>query len=191
MPFLYVQLANWETESVPTHGGWGSWPELREAQLKTLSVPNTGMAVTIDIGESNDIHPRNKQEVGRRLALCAMKVAYNIDVVDSGPLYESMTVIDGKVHIKFSNTDDGLKTKENEQLQGFTITGSDRQFTEAKAEIDGNEVVVWSENIRQPVAVRYGWDDDPVCNLYNGEGLPASPFRTDAWPGLTEGKLTP
>ena len=153
-----------------------------------LSLPNTAMAVAIDIGEADDIHPRNKQDVGLRLALGALKTVYGKDIVHSGPLYESMAVKDGKVHIRFSCTGSGLMSKESESLKGFSVAGEDRKFVWAQAVINDDEVVVWNDEVPDPVAVRYGWADNPGCNLYNREELPASPFRTDDWPGITDTK---
>jgi sialate O-acetylesterase len=187
-PFLFVQLANFmELKDQP---GEDEWAELREAQLLTLQLPNTGIAVTIDIGEANDIHPRNKQDVGKRLALSALKVAYNKDIVYSGPIYKSMQVEGDKVRLSFEHTGSGLIVHDKYgYLKGFTIAGADRKFHWAKACLEGNEVVVWSEEVKNPVAVRYGWAINPDdVNIYNKEGLPASPFRTDTWPGITEGK---
>jgi sialate O-acetylesterase len=165
-----------------------AWAELREAQLMTLSLPKTGMAVAIDIGEANDIHPKNKQDVGLRLALAAMKVAYGRNLVHSGPIYKSMKVEGNKIRLWFDNVGSGLVAKGDGVLKGFAIAGEDRKFVWAEAKIEGNTVVVWSEKVPKPVAVRYGWSCNPVCNLYNAEGLPASPFRTDDWPGITFGK---
>jgi len=179
-PFLFVQLHNFmEAKDEPLESNWAS---LREAQLKTLSVPNTGMAVTIDIGEWNDIHPLNKKDVGKRLALAAQKVAYGEeDVVFSGPIYESMQVIGNKIIITFQNTGSGLIAKGDEELKGFAICGSGDKFIWANAKIEDNKVIVWNDNICNPVAVRYAWADNPTdANLYNKEGLPASPFRTDS-----------
>lgn len=179
-PFIYVQLANYlRTTDQP---GESNWAMLREAQLKTLSVPNTAMAVAIDLGEWNDIHPLNKEDVGKRLALAARKVAYgDKKVVHSGPVYKEMKVKDGRVTISFSNTGAGLMAKGNE-LKYFAIAGADKKFVWANAKIDGNNVVVWSDQVADPVAVRYAWADNPDgANLYNKEGLPASPFRTDSW----------
>ena len=177
-PFLFVQLANFMKEQTrPSEGGWA---ELREAQLLTfLSVPGTGMAVTIDIGDANDIHPKNKQEVGRRLALAALGVAYDKKIIYSGPIYDTMTIEGNKIRLRFKHTGSGLVSKDGEKLKGFAIAGEDRKFVWANAQIDGNTVLVWSDEIPDPVAVRYGWANNPVCNLYNKEGLPASPFRTD------------
>lgn len=184
MPFLYVQLANYKTGMQPIDES--TWAELREAQLMTLDMPNTGMAVAIDIGESEDIHPRNKQEVGRRLALQALKVAYGRDILASGPLYDSMTVRDGEVHLRFTSTGSGLAVRGGGNLNGFTIAGKDRKFQWANARIEGNEVIVSSDRISDPQSVRYAWADDPAGNLVNNEGLPASPFRTDNWRAVTQ-----
>jgi len=182
-PFLFVQLANWQ-ERQPEPGE-SDWAELREAQLMTLDLPNTGMAVTIDIGEAEDIHPKNKQEVGRRLALNALANTYGKEVVYSGPIYKSMKQKGNKIVLSFSHTDHGLEARGGGPLKGFAIAGEDRQFVWANAEIDGTKVVVWSDELAEPVAVRYAWAINPECNLYNGAGLPASPFRTDDWPGVT------
>lgn len=182
-PFLFVQLANYlERKPEPTESAWA---ELREAQLLTLkTVPKTGMAVAIDIGEANDIHPRNKQDVGKRLALTALAVAYGKKIVYSGPIYRSMRIEGNKIRLFFDHVGSGLVAKGGE-LKGFAIAGKDRKFVWANAKIEGNTVVVWSEQVPEPVAVRYGWADNPDCNLYNKEGLPASPFRTDDFPGIT------
>jgi sialate O-acetylesterase len=179
-PFLIVQLANFlETKDKPSDSYWAL---LREAQLKTLSVKNTGMAVCIDLGEWNDIHPLNKKDVGRRLAKQAGKVAYNEVVVGLGPVYDAMKIKDAKVTLTFKNIGSGLVTKNGEMLKQFAIAGKDKQFVWAKATIENNKVVVWSEKVKNPVAVRYAWADNPEgANLYNKEGLPASPFRTDDW----------
>jgi sialate O-acetylesterase len=176
-PFLYVQLANFmQTKEQPSESNWAA---LREAQLKTLSVPNTGMAVITDIGEWNDIHPLNKEDVGKRLALAAEKIAYKENIVSAGPVYQSMKIDGNKIIISFTNTGNGLVAKDGE-LKYFAIAGSDRNFVWANAVIKNNTVVVWNDAIEHPVAVRYAWADNPEgANLYNKEGLPASPFRTD------------
>ncbi|MBI1929950.1 sialate O-acetylesterase [Candidatus Poribacteria bacterium] len=186
-PFLFVQLANWrETKPEPVESDWA---ELREAQLMTLTLPKTAIAVAIDIGDAADIHPKNKQEVGRRLALAAQSIAYGKEVVYSGPIYASMTTEGNKVRLRFMpHTADGLMAKGDEPLKGFAIAGQDHKFVWADARIDGDTVVVWSDQVPHPVAVRYAWADNPVCNLYNKAGLPASPFRTDDWPGVTVDK---
>jgi len=186
-PFLFVSLANFMAP--PKEPGESDWAELREAQTKTLSLPNTGMALAIDIGEANDIHPRNKQDVGKRLALNAYKIAHGKDMVHSGPMYDSVEFKDGKAYISFTETGSGLEVKDRYgYLKGFTIAGPDRKFHWAKAElVDEKMVVVHSEEVANPVSVRYGWANNPDdVNLYNREGLPANPFRTDVWPGITK-----
>lgn len=184
LPFLFVQLANFK--AVKPQPSESDWAELREAQAMALSLPNTGMACIIDIGEADDIHPLNKQEVGRRLALIANKLVYKQNVIASGPQYKSFKTEGSKVHIRFDHTGSGLATKDGEEVTGFAIAGEDRQFYWAKAEIDGDEVVVYSDKVKSPKSVRYAWADNPVCNLVNSEGLSAIPFRTDDWEGLTE-----
>ena len=181
--FLFVQLANFM--AVKDEPAESSWAELREAQLKTLAVPNTGMAVIIDIGEANNIHPKNKQDVGRRLAAWALGTTYKKKRVYSGPLYKSMKVESGKAVLSFDHVGGGLVAKGGDALKGFSIAGEDKKFVWADARIEGNTVVVGSEAVTEPVAVRYAWADNPICTLYNAEGLPASPFRTDNWPGVT------
>ena len=182
-PFLFVQLANF-TDVLPDPGP-SAWAELREAQTMTLSLPNTGMAVIIDIGEAKDIHPRNKQDVGKRLALNALANTYGKKVLYSGPMYESMEVENGAIRVEFEHTDGGLTAKGGDTLKGFAIAGADRKYVWADAAIDGDEIVVSSDAVASPVAVRYAWAHNPVCNLYNAAGLPASPFRTDDWPCTT------
>lgn len=179
-PFLFVQLANFIQNFAPRT----SWAELREAQSMTLSLPKTGMAVAADIGDPYDIHPKNKQEVGRRLALAAEAIAYGKRVVYSGPVYQSMTTEGGRIRLKFKEVNGGLIAKGG-ALRGFEIAGEDRKFVPAEARIEGNTVVVQSARVSKPVAVRYAWEDNPECSLYNKAGLPASPFRTDDWPGVT------
>jgi len=180
-PFLFVQLPNFmEAKPEPSESNWAL---LREAQLKTLSLPNTAMVVAIDIGEWNDIHPLNKKDVGKRLALAAQKVAYGDDeVVYSGPLYKSMTVEGNKTILTFTSIGSGLMAKGGEQLKNFAICGTDKKFVWANAKIKNNKVIVWSDKVENPMAVRYAWADNPEgANLYNKEGLPASPFRTDEY----------
>jgi sialate O-acetylesterase len=178
-PFLFVQLPNFmEAKSEPSESNWAL---LREAQLMTLSLPETGMAVTIDIGEWNDIHPVDKLDVGNRLALAAEKIAYGKNnLVYSGPIYKSMKVEGNKIVLTFDHVGSGLMAKGNGKLKYFSIAGKDKRFVWAKAKIENNKVVVWSDKVTNPVAVRYAWADNPAgANLYNKEGLPASPFRTD------------
>jgi sialate O-acetylesterase len=176
-PFLFVQLANFmgrQRLCVEPQ----SWAGLREAQRLTLNERNTGMAVIIDIGEANDIHPRNKQDVGKRLALWALSETYGKRLVYSGPLYKGMKVRDGKAVISFDCVGGGLVSK-GRPLAGFAVAGADNVFHPAQAEIEGHKVVAWSDQVPEPAAVRYGWANNPICNLYNAEGLPASPFATD------------
>ena len=178
-PFLFVQLPNYmETKNQPSESDWAL---IREAQLKTLSLSNTGMAVTIDIGEWNDIHPLNKKDVGKRLALAAQRVAYHdTTIVSSGPLYRSMKIHGNKIIITFTNIGSGLIAKDGKELKCFAIAGKDKKFIWAQARIEHNNIVVWNDKIKNPQAVRYAWADNPQgANLYNKEGLPASPFRTD------------
>ncbi len=185
LPFLYVQLANFK--KVKPEPSESDWAELREAQTLTLSLPNTGMACIIDIGDANDIHPSNKQEVGRRLALIANKLVYKQrGLVASGPLYKKYKTNGNRVRISFTNTGSGLSTKDGKEVKGFAIAGSDKKFHWAKASIEGNEVVVYSDRVADPKAVRYAWADNPECNLINSEALPAVPFRTDSWKGITQ-----
>jgi sialate O-acetylesterase len=185
MPFYFVQLANFK--EVADAPGDSDWAELREAQLKTLSLPNTGMAVAIDLGEVKDIHPKNKQDVGLRLSLIARKKVYKEDVAYAGPIYKKRRVKGNVIELSFSHIDGGLVTK-GESLKGFAIAGADQKFHWANARIKGNKVIVWSDVVKEPVAVRYAWAINPDCNLYNGAGLPATPFRTDNWKGITEPK---
>ncbi len=179
LPFLFVQLPNFgDVQYLPSESGWAI---LREGQLKTLSVPNTGMAVAIDLGEWNDIHPDNKKDVGIRLALSAQKTAYGEkDIVYSGPLYKDSKIEGNKIIVTFTNTGGGLITNDGEELNHFAIAGADKKFIWGSAKIDGDKVLVWNDKISSPVYVRYAWADNPDgANLYNKEGLPASPFRTD------------
>ena len=157
-----------------------NWAILRESQMKSLSVPKTGMAVAIDLGEWNDIHPDNKKDVGERLALIAEKIAYGENIVYSGPIFQSSKNEGNKIIITFDHVGSGLITKDGEPPAGFAIAGGDKKFRWASAKIEGNTVVVWNDSISDPKFVRYAWADNPVNpNLYNKEGLPASPLRTD------------
>jgi sialate O-acetylesterase len=185
-PFLFVQLANYMTpQTAPDEKS--DWAELREAQAMALDLENTGMAVIIDIGEADDIHPRNKQDVGSRLAQSALAIAYGKEVLPSGPIYREMTVEGSRVRLSFDFDDQGL-VAEGDSLKGFTIAGPDSHFVWADAVIEGRDVVVSSPAVATPIAVRYGWADNPDVNLYGGSGLPASPFRTDSWRGVTQPK---
>ena len=177
-PFLYVQLPNFgDMNYLPSES---SWARLRESQLRTLSVPNTAMAVAIDLGEWNELHPDNKKDIGLRLALAALKIAYGENIVYSGPIYQSAIIDGNKMIISFTNTGSGLIANDGEELNQFAIAGADKKFVWAKAKIEGDKVIVWNEAITNPMYVRYAWADNPDgANLYNKEGLPASPFTTD------------
>lgn len=189
-PFLYVQLAKFNLSWAGTTG----WAHVREVQLKSLSVPNTGMAVAYDVGDPNNIHPKDKLDVGLRLALVAEHVAYGQNLVYSGPIYDAMQVTGNSVTLSFTQTGSGLiigtapwnapgiVPPSKETLVGFQVACDDQKWFPAEAKIDGLRVVVSSSQVPQPVAVRYAWGNAPDCNLYNREGLPASPFRTDDWP---------
>jgi sialate O-acetylesterase len=192
-PFLFVQLPCNGSETSPV--AQSGWPWLREAQLLTLQkVPLTGMAITIDVGNPNDVHPADKIDVGQRLALVARKKVYGEDVQGSGPLLKDYKIEGEEVRVNFTETGRGLTTGTQpwlalkvqpfptDKLIGFFIAGEDKKWIEAGAKINGDSVVVSSPKISKPVAVRYGWANSPRCNLYNKEGLPASPFRTDDWP---------
>ena len=204
-PFYFCQLANMSARK--PQPAESDWAELREAQLLALSLPNTGQAVLIDIGEAGNIHPRNKREAGERLARLALAGTYDRKIVATGPLYAGMTVEEGCIRIRFTGLSGKLvshpvptetinRTKPREtvpfvrnsptsELEGFAICGEDRRWVWAEARIDGETVVVSSNGVSKPVAVRYGWANNPVCTLYDADGLPASPFRTDDFPGLT------
>jgi sialate O-acetylesterase len=183
-PFLIVQLPN--HGAIPEKPSESAWAELREAQfLTTKHVPNTGIAVTIDLGDPKDVHPHRKAEVGQRLAMLALGTTYKKPIVYSGPLFQSMTVAGNKIKIQFTNTGSALEARGGGPLTGFAIAGADQRFHWAEAMIDGGSVVVSSPEVPTPVAVRYAWGDSPSCNLFNKDGLPASPFRTDNWPGIT------
>ena len=191
IPFLFVQLPNYKSPGA-------DWPDLRESQLKTLSLPQTGMAVTIDVGEGGNLHPLDKADVGYRLSLIARHVAYGEKLVDIGPLYDAMKVEGSAIRVLFKpdSIGGGLVIGKSPRidpkatpvsltdLMSFKIAGEDKNWVDAQAKIDGSTVVVSSPLVKSPVAVRYAWEGDPRCNLYNKEGLPASPFRTDDWPAM-------
>ena len=182
-PFLIVQLPNQGSSPELSDSVWA---ELREAQLMTLkAVPHTGLAVTIDIGEAKNLHPPRKKEVGDRLALWALGTTYGRKLVYSGPIYERFHVEGNQIRIHFSHLGAGLEASGGGPLKGFTIAGADRKFQHAEAQIDGDTILVSSPEVASPVSVRYAWQDSPDCNLYNKDGLPASPFRTDDWRGLS------
>ena len=151
----------------------------------TLKLPQTGQAVIIDIGDATNIHPKDKQNVGKRLALCALAKTYGKKVVYSGPMYKSMEAKGQQVVLHFDHVGGGLVAKGGTPLTGFAVAGDDKKFVWADAQIVGDTIVVCSPKVARPSAVRYAWADNPVCNLYNREDLPANPFRTDTWPGTT------
>lgn len=187
-PFYYVQLADFRAES--EEPGDSDWAELREAQTMTMDrLPNVGEAVIIDVGEGRDIHPRNKQTVGDRLARWALANDYNKDIQFRGPTYRSMTIEGNKITLTFDHVGQRLYAFDTQEPQGFTIAGEDRKFVPAQAKIIGtNQMEVWSDQVQNPVSVRYAWANNPVCNMYSRDGLPMTPFRTDDWQGVTFGK---
>jgi sialate O-acetylesterase len=184
-PFYWVQLADFMAEK--TEPGDSAWAELREAQTMTMSrLPNTGEAVIIDIGEGKDIHPKNKVDVGRRLARWALAKDYGVKIPFQSPRYKSMEKQGNKMVLTFENLDGGWRPFDVNEPRGFAIAGADKKFVWASAKVlqDGR-VEVSSDKVAEPASVRYAWADNPVCNMYNGAGLPLTPFRTDDWPGVT------
>lgn len=185
LPFYFVQLTSFNSANGNSNKG-SAWAELREAQAVTAKLPNTAMAITIDIGDAKDIHPRNKQDVGKRLADLALLHTYHINMVAAGPVYKSMQVTGNKATISFTGTGKGLVVK-NDILQGFEIAGADQHFYPATATVQGKNIIVSATAVTNPVAVRYAWADEVShANLFNKEGYPAAPFRTDKWKGITE-----
>ena len=183
-PFYFVQLAPFKYTLHRQDISPYDMPEIWEAQLASLAIPNTGMAVLTDLGDWRDIHPKNKQEVGRRLALWALAKTYGREnLVCSGPLYKSMSVEGNTIRVRFDYEGGGLESRDGKPLNWFEIAGADKQFVKANAKIDGDTVVVWSKDVLEPVAVRFSWHmlPEPIPNLVNREGLPASPFRTHRW----------
>lgn len=176
-PFIYAQLPNYmDVNYLPSESNWAV---LRESQLKALSLPFTAMTVNIDLGEWNDIHPDNKKDVGERMALAARKIAYHDSVVYSGPIYRDYTIEGNKIIISFTHVGSGLVSNDGEELSEFAVAGENRKFVWAHARIEGDRVIVWSDEVSEPKYARYAWADNPDNpNLYNREGLPASPFRT-------------
>ena len=177
LPFIYAQLPNFmDVAYLPSESNWA---QLRQSQLEALSIPHAAMTVNIELGEWNDIHPDNKKDVGERMALAALKTAYGEDIIYSGPLYKEHVIKDDKVVLTFEHVGGGLVTNDGEALSEFAIAGEDKSFVWAQAKIDGDKVIVWSNEIPKPKYVRYAWADNPDNpNLYNKEGLPASPFET-------------
>jgi sialate O-acetylesterase len=184
-PFYWVQLADFRAEK--PEPAESDWAELREAQTMTMSrLPNTGQAVIIDLGEVQDIHPRNKQDVAKRLARWALARDYDIAIPYQSPTYKTIEKQGNKIVLTFDNVGGGLKPFDVAVPRGFAIAASDRKFVWAEAKLAGRDKVeVWASEVSDPVAVRYAWADNPVCNLYSREGLPVTPFRTDDWPGVT------
>jgi sialate O-acetylesterase len=186
LPFIFVQLPNYDPIAIVP--GESAIAELREAQAMTLSLPKTAMAVTIETNSNTDLHPKEKKPVGIRLSLAAQKLIYGEKIIAAGPIYVSSERKANIIIVSFNNTGSGLTAK-GDTLKQFAIAGGDKKFVWANAIIKGNTVEVWSNEIADPVAVRYAWADNPMgANLYNAEGLPAAPFRTDDWPGLTKPK---
>jgi sialate O-acetylesterase len=185
-PFLFVQLATFGSTDANSNTG-SNWAELREAQAMTLALPNTGMAVTTDIGNPKDIHPKNKQDVGKRLAAIALHDVYSQAGEYTGPVYQSIKINGNQVELSFMHTASGWLVKDKYgYIKGFEIAGTDKKFYFAKAMIKDGKVIVFSDDVAQPVAVRYNWcDDASEGNLFNKENLPAAPFRTDNWDGIT------
>ncbi len=182
MPFMFVQLPNYQ--STKTEPSESNWAGLRESQLKTLAIPYTGMATTIDVGQSNDIHPHRKKEVGSRLALVAQNLVYGEkNVVCYGPKFESMKIVNGKIELSFSTFGSAMQFKGNAQITNFAIAGEDKKFVWGQVKIENGKIIVWNDAIPNPIAVRYAWADNPENGqlLFNAESIPASPFRTDSW----------
>ena len=183
-PFYWVQLADFRAEK--TEPGDSDWAELREAQTMTQKLPNTGEAVIVDIGEGKDIHPKNKQDVGKRLARLALVDVYKQQgIAARSPIYKSMEKEGGKIVLTFDNVGTGWRPFDVAEPRGFAIAGADKKFVWAKAKINGQKIEVWSDDVKEPVAVRYAWADNPVCNMFSTSGLPLTPFRTDDWEGVT------
>jgi len=178
-PFLIVQLPNYRQPSA--YDEKSSWAKLRDAQTRALRLPHTGVVTTIDLGEANDCHPKNKQDVGYRVALNALANVYGVKGEWSGPVIDSAKIENGTMRLHFTHVGDGMVAKGDGVLKGFVICGADRTFLPAEAKIVGEDVIVSSPGVTEPSAVRYAWADNPVCNLFNTTGLPASPFRTDSF----------
>jgi len=187
-PFYWVQLADFRDEVAQP--GESQWAELREAQTRTMSLPNTGEAVIIDLGEANDIHPKNKYDVAARLVRWALANDYDIpNIKPQSPTYKDMSVAGNKVILTFTHAAGGLRTVDVNEVRGFAICGEDRKWVWASAEITGAETIdVWSDEVASPVAVRYAWAENPVCNVFSKDGLPMTPFRTDDFPMVTAPK---
>jgi sialate O-acetylesterase len=182
--FYWVQLADFGAETPEPKESM--WAELREAQTMTMKLPKTGEAVIIDLGEGRDIHPRNKQDVANRLVRLALARDYGLKITYQSPIYKAMEKHGNKIVLRFDRVGTGLRPFDVKEPRGFAVAGSDHKFVNAIAKIIGSDAVeVWSDSVSEPIAVRYAWADNPVCNLYSGEDLPLTPFRTDDWPGVT------
>jgi sialate O-acetylesterase len=184
-PFYWVQLADFMAESAEPKDS--AWAELREAQTMTMDkLPKTGEAVIIDLGEGKDIHPKNKQDVAKRLARWALANEYGVKIAYRSPRYKSVEKQGNKLILTIDHVGGGLRTFDVAEGKGFTIAGEDKKFVNAKAQVMGKDkIAVWADSVAEPVAARYAWADNPVCNVYSAEGLPLTPFRTDDWPGVT------
>jgi sialate O-acetylesterase len=184
-PFYFVQLPNLNRQPEPSKSGWA---ELREAQMLTLALPNTGMAVTIDVGDPKDLHPANKRPVGERLAYIALAKTYGKPIPYAAPIVQQVNFSGASATVRFEKTKDGLTTRDGKKLLGFTLAGNDKKFYPAQGVLKGNEVIVSSPFVKRPESVRYAWADDPNGNLCTRSGLPVAPFRSDEWPEITVGK---
>ena len=182
-PFLVVQLPNYNAGDQ----GESPWAEMRESQaVAVASVPNAAMTVNIDLGDPNDLHPASKQPIADRLAKVALREIYSRDVAAYGPIFDSFRVETDSIRVRFKHVEGGLKTRDSQPVKGFVLAGKDQRFICAQATIDGDSVLLHSDQIAEPVAARYAWANNPCCNLYNRADLPAAPFRTDDWPGVTD-----
>jgi sialate O-acetylesterase len=187
LPFMIVQLPAFGPFQNSNQGS--TWAELREAQTMALTLPNTAIAITYDVGNPQNLHPTNKAPVGIRLADAALNKVYHMPNADVSPMYQSASFLEGAAIITFTHTNKGLSTKNSNTPKGFELAGADHKFYPAQAQITGNQVKVWCSQVKEPVAVRYAWSDSPItANLFSMAGLPASPFRSDNFPEITAGK---
>jgi sialate O-acetylesterase len=191
LPFIFAQLPAYGTVKNEPVESRSEWPDLRESQADALSLPKTAMAVILELGTPDNIHPHNKKPVGNRMANAAMKMVYDFKNAPQSPLFKSYTIVGNEVHIHFTNVGTGLSVRDDSLLKGFAIAGADKAFVWADAKIiRKDEIVVSAQSIKEPASVRYAWANSPVeANLVNKEGLPAAPFRTDDWKLFTEGKI--
>lgn len=184
-PFYWAQLPNYDETRGPD-----TWADVRESQTRTMSLPHTGQAVTIDVGEANNLHPRNKEPVGERLARWALANDYGLDIHYQSPTFQSLKKQGGKILLKIDHVGDGLRTYNDPDLKGFTIAGADQKFVPATAKfLDDATIEVSAEGVADPVAARYGWANAPNCNVVSREGLPLTPFRTDDWKTVTSDRV--